>query len=865
MRLLKFTCRFCIIVSIVISIVSCNDLGKNKAKSSSYIQKFNDVKNIAKHRYDDLFGVFKQDLTEDEAEALEFLYAYMPLSDLADYNGEFFLKHVRATFLSRDEIEWAKSIPDDIFMHFILPHRINNENLDTARIVLFNDLKNRVKALSMYDAAIEVNHWCHEKVEYHSADIRTSSPLATMKTAYGRCGEESTFTVAALRSVCIPARQVYTPRWAHSDDNHAWVEVWIDGEWYFLGACEPQPILNFGWFNQPASRAMLVHARVFGEYNGNEEVNVSTSQYVDINVTERYAKTFKQFIKVIDTKGMPVPNVKVEYQLYNYAEFYSIATKISDKDGMSSLTTGFGDLLIWVSNNESYGYKKIKIGEEDTVAILLSNPDFNNIHWELMPPVATNHVKVDITEEQEKENKSRLQYEDSVRNNYISTFITKEEFLKIKADENLWKYIKKSRGNYNEIIDLIVNCPKNRYKWLEPLLKTIAEKDLRDTKADILRDNLEYSYANTYPTECFVKYILNPRIANEMLVAYKGYLLNKFGKTFTDSLRKDMYNLIAWVKDSITVVNGAQAYSLPISPIGVCKLRVSDSRSRDIFFVAVCRSCGIPARLEQGTNTPQYLYKEKWIDVYFDGTPKEYKKFNILFKANKKNLKFTPQYYHHFTLARFENNRFVTLELGEYKDIDKIGNLQLRGGYYRLITSNRLVSGKILVDIKFFEITKDTVIGLDFPEKEIRNEVLGTINLDKILNTFEGGSVNLKEIQNNNNIVIAIIEPDKEPSKHVLNDLQKVKTDLNKLTNSFVFIIQKENLSATFQPTDYGLPIKSEIIVVNKNPKTLLNINIDTNKNNALPMVLIVSPKGGIIYLSEGYRIGIGNDILKIL
>lgn len=71
-----------------------------------------------------------------------------------------------------------------------------------------------------------------------------------VKTAYGRCGEESTFTVAALRSVGIPARQVYTPRWAHTDDNHAWVER-ADGEWYFFGACEPEPVLNLGWFNAP--------------------------------------------------------------------------------------------------------------------------------------------------------------------------------------------------------------------------------------------------------------------------------------------------------------------------------------------------------------------------------------------------------------------------------------------------------------------------------------------------------------------------------------------------------------------------------------------------------------------------------------
>ena len=56
----------------------------------------------------------------------------------------------------------------------------------------------------------------------------------------GNGGEESTFTVSALRTIGIPARQVYTPRWAHTDDNHAWVEAWVDGKWYFLGAC-PEP------------------------------------------------------------------------------------------------------------------------------------------------------------------------------------------------------------------------------------------------------------------------------------------------------------------------------------------------------------------------------------------------------------------------------------------------------------------------------------------------------------------------------------------------------------------------------------------------------------------------------------------------
>ncbi|MDE5656856.1 MAG: transglutaminase-like domain-containing protein, partial [Muribaculaceae bacterium] len=191
-------------------------------------------------------------MTADERRAMEFLYSYMPFPDIACHDARFYLENVRASLKARREMPWGKLVPEREFMHFVLPVRVNNEDLDSSRMVFYGELRDRVKNLSMKDAILEVNHWCHEKVAYQPSDARTSSPLATVRTALGRCGEESTFTVAALRSVGIPARQVYTPRWAHTDDNHAWVEAWADGRWYFLGACEPEPILDLGWFNAPA-------------------------------------------------------------------------------------------------------------------------------------------------------------------------------------------------------------------------------------------------------------------------------------------------------------------------------------------------------------------------------------------------------------------------------------------------------------------------------------------------------------------------------------------------------------------------------------------------------------------------------------
>ena len=116
------------------------------------------------------------------------LNTYLATPDRSDYSEDFYYQNYLTSLKSRYEMPWGKSVPEREFEHFVLPVRVNNENLDTARIVFYRELKERVKDLSMKEAILEVNHWCHEKVSYRPSDARTSSPLATVRTAYGRCG-----------------------------------------------------------------------------------------------------------------------------------------------------------------------------------------------------------------------------------------------------------------------------------------------------------------------------------------------------------------------------------------------------------------------------------------------------------------------------------------------------------------------------------------------------------------------------------------------------------------------------------------------------------------------------------------------------
>ena len=68
---------------------------------------------------------------------------------------------------------------------------------------------------------------------------------------------------------------------------------------------------------------------------------------------------------------MPVDDAQVEYQLYNYAEFYPLAVVPTDENGISQFETGLGDLLIWAHKDDDFDFRKISVGETDTLTLKL--------------------------------------------------------------------------------------------------------------------------------------------------------------------------------------------------------------------------------------------------------------------------------------------------------------------------------------------------------------------------------------------------------------------------------------------------------------------------------------------------------------
>lgn len=834
----------------------------------------------------DLFQIFNEPLTPEEKEALAFLYAYMPIGDITDYDGSFYLDNIRSSFQARREMPWGDSIPEEIFRHFVLPVRVNNENLDDSRMIFYDELKDRVKGLSLYDAVLEVNHWCHEKVIYTPSDARTSSPLASVKTAYGRCGEESTFTVAALRSVGIPARQVYTPRWAHTDDNHAWVEAWVDGKWYFLGACEPEPVLNLGWFNGPAYRGMLMHTKVFGKYNGPEEVMDVKDGYTEINVIDNYAPTAKATITVVDETGKPAAGANVEFKIYNYAEFYSVANKVTDAEGKTFLSAGKGDMLVWATKDGKFGYSKVSFGKDDNITITLDKKpgDTGTVTLDVVPPVEGS-IAVEVTPEQKEANAKRLLEEDAIRNKYVSTFYTEKKAEALAKElgidpEKTKKFMIASRGNWMEIEIFLRETPAEKRPMALALLDVISAKDLRDTPADVLEDHLNNTPA--VESELFNEYILNPRVANEFLTPYKQFFATRIDPELAKQAAADPQALVEWVKKNITINDALNAQRIPIMPTGVWRSRVADKGSRNIFFVAVARSLGIPARIEPVARKIQYFKDGKWIDVDFEAAVQTVAKQGKVVASYKpiKALQ-DPKYYSHFTIAKilptgklqtlnFESGSNVDMGLGDTWSALLKKPLTMDEGNYVLVTGTRMANGSVLAEMTFFTVEPDKTTPIKLEMRESRDEiqVIGNFNSEnKFKRADNGEETSLLATTGRGYYIVAILGSRQEPTNHAMRDIAAVQKDLEEWGRSIVLLFPDEKGYKNFDPKEFGtLPntITYGIDIDNAIQKEMVEA-MKLQNAHSLPIFIIADTFNRVVFVSQGYTIGLGDQLMKVI
>lgn len=791
--------------------------------------------------------------TENTALALKYMYRNMPLSDIGNYDFEVFLDYAEQGVYLYEHSPFMKDMPEGIFLNYVLGHRINTEEITPCRKLFYGELKERIEGLSMKEAALEINYWCAEKATYQTTDGRTAAPLTVYRCGSGRCGEESTFTISAMRSAGIPARQVYVPLWSHCDDNHAWVEVWCDGSWYFLGACEPEPILNKGWFTNASSRAMLVHSRCFDSIVPENENFVESAGAVQVlNQLERYAATKRFTVRVQYADGTRAAGAQIALEVLNYAGFAPIARLVGDEQGEASMTTGFGSLHVSVQKDGLYGEALVDVRETELVTITLGELAVRN-EWEDFDVVAPVDTPVNMdqpTEEQKEERDRRLAQAAKIRTAKVEAFVPE------------WK------------AEFVGKAGENR-ELCEKLMEVLSKKDRIDVRPEVLKRHVESSLPmkNNYPEDIFVRYVLNPRVHYEVLTDYRAAIETYFTEDQKAEFRKNPRAIWTWITVHMAEAPQMEQGSIYTTPAAALKLGVANDASKKILFVAIARTLGIPARLNSIDGAMEYMEPTcglqgaaAWEKAHFAAVLPDAEKECVLALDAGANMTWT--YAQNWSIAKLEEDGYQMLFLMDIPWKEGHLSVELDPGVYRIVTANRLPNGNVFGKRFEFQLNKGETkeLELSFRDAKLSDMLESNAIVPFYVLNADGSRVQAADLTRGERKVLFWLEVSKEPTEHILNELMERRDAFEKYQKKLLFLVKngEELKDPTLSKCRSVLP---EIPVLydtfTENVNTLgRRMYVDPEK---LPLILVTDGELNGIYATSGYNVGTADMLLRIL
>lgn len=799
---------------------------------------------------------------------LAWLYGALPLSDMVAAGTLGVLQeaviHTASLF---GQLDWMDQIPLPLLLGEVVHPRVNNEPLECSRGFFAAQLLPKVKGKTMTEAALLVNLWCAQEASYGASDERTASPLTVLRTATGRCGEESTFVVQALRSVGLPARQVYVPRWAHCDDNHAWVEVWCDGAWHYLGACEPEAVLDRGWFTQSAARAMLIHTRSFVKPAADVPVIGRCGMAWEINRLPHYAKSKNLTVRVTDDAGRAVAGAAVRFSLLNYSAFSPIACLETDTQGQTQLTCGIGSLFVETTKDGLSAQAAIA-PEAVCKTLVLSSPKgaVDRESYDFIAPEALAVPKEEGAEWLQREGERLGLAAQQVRAKKVAGFYprarAKAVLGQVKEGETLYRILQQARGNAEELLTFL-SAPIETKETAEAvfrrkiqLLESLSPKDLYDVTAALLLAHLKGAgpCAAELEEEVFRDSVLCPRMGLEPLTDWRTEIAALLPAEETVAMKQSPERIWMYVNRQVTDYPELEYPTIQESP-GDCLLAgVGGETAKRTLFVAICRTLGIPAKLQDADGVPLFYRDGQFIPV---AQP-----------APQTALKLQGDggcwhYGRNWTISRRcdKTGRYDPLVFRGETSMPAL--LPLVPGAYRLVTTNRLPSGNQLASVLQLALPAgDNPVVVTLPYRDAApSELLAACPLPPMtLQDERGLAVSCGEG------MFLWLEPEAEPTVHVFNELLENQAGYAPWA-SMVHIV----LTASDRPVQD--PLLARVMAAFPGCKVLWDPARQVGRRMArgmfldpdlLPLVLAVKGEGTGIYGSSGYQVGAVEMLLKL-
>ncbi len=568
---------------------------------------------------------FLAGLSGEKLRAGRFLVAYMPVADLAALDAASLRENLELAFRARAEFPWGKKVPFSLFAHYVLPHRFAQEAFQRWRPFFFGEMKKLLKGCrEMGDAVLAANGWCARRVKFIQTEWRDQTPLDVLESGYGRCEEMMEVTLAALRAAGIPARPCSAPWWVVYDNNHAWVEVWVDGAWHFIGGCESSP-LDRTWFRGPARRAGMVVSVMYGSpetFDPGDRVYKVLPDAALINSTPVYTAAGTLAVRVLGRGGEPAAGCPFAVSVFNFGGLRALTTRVTGSAGSGSVVLGPGEFFLSAGKGRERAFQVVKVKPGETVQAILRLRDG------AVPPRAF-RLRYPTPAEADRMAarlpsrggggkpafrpvlgpKPRLDLyaegKDPALDRLIRGFSRKAQLEKILAD---------ARGRWREVSAGLKALGPGLLPLGFEFLERTSHLDRVEMTPAVLLDHVRGAVENRregIPGAVFFSYVLNGRIDLENLGPWRGVLRKRFSRLAGKEAGEIVHDLLAWTEKNIKPYTRGR-FGPFMNPGQVLVSRHALSRERAIFLVGALRSLGIPARKRPNRNEAEFWDGGVW-------------------------------------------------------------------------------------------------------------------------------------------------------------------------------------------------------------------------------------------------------------
>jgi len=631
---------------------------------------------------------------------MNYLLAYESDSNLAEANPE----DIKSNYATICALLNKKGLnyPVDFFLSYVAKQTVSDEPLTAYRNILLKDgLQNIINTtntdLEKYHA---VTLWCVSRIQFQQTSGRDQSPVdIVQKSLIGRCEEMQILLVSACRTIGLPARPAYTPWWAHTDNNHAWTEIYLDGEWHYTGDMDMAWFPDNTWFSDLVDKTVLILAD--GTLTTwKDEVLIKGKYDAVINSTANYTKERSRIvkIKVLNKNNVPIPNANVIPMVFNWGSLRSLINLTTDKNGYLEFTTGRGAFYLSVYTKEGKALVLIPSNEEKTIeqTIILDNTDFAGGWSTLEYPKVSGESKTQPEEYNNAVNSEKQRWQEKQK-------IWEKEALKTKTtdDSLVIKVALACRGNYSSFWQFYQRNPNPDSNFLQFLLEG-DPKLLWQAKAELL-EALYENWLKMYKPEMDEEYVMSlfsPAVYYEDLpkpVNYKNGKAQLYPESFRYKFphnREGVIKVLSRLKKKYKI-NSKKALS-GLLPLHIMLQHKSLTAVQyKIMAVCILRANGYPSEFSRIPNLVSVFIDGDWqyvnvVKCTWEDLSKDNKTNTFELTLQIKDDKGTPIEVkeEQLTLCSYAdgafyplNNNFEHLESGKYSGIFPVSDIWLQFGY----------------------------------------------------------------------------------------------------------------------------------------------------------------------------------------